>query len=315
MPSSRPSWASKTEVTAERVRLGPDGPEISRAVFGCWRLAGDPAGTSPAVIRAKIDACLEAGVTTFDHADIYGGYACEALFGTALKEAPGLRDRIELVTKCGIALVNPARPGNRLKHYDYSRARIVASVERSLENLATETIDVLLFHRPSPLMDPDEMAEAADRLRRDGKVRHFGVSNFTPAQERMFEGKLALVTNQIELNPLRPEPFLDGSLDRRIETGTPPMAWSPLGGGRLLTGDDPVAVRVRTALEDVGQKYGIGPDQTAYAWLAAHPAKICVVLGTNRIERIAPAVAALDVTLDVQDWFEIWTAATGEDVP
>jgi len=195
------------------------------------------------------------------------------------------------------------------------RDSIISSAERSLKNLETDHIDVMLFHRPSPLMDPDEMAEAAALLKRDGKVRHFGVSNFTPSQERLFSGRLELVTNQIELNPLHAEPFLDGSLDYRIETATPPMAWSPLAGGRVLSGEDAQAVRVRTALQDVGRGYGLEIDQTVYAWLATHPSRIAVVLGTNRKERIARAVAALDVRLDLQDWFAIWTATIGGEVP
>ncbi|XXY46760.1 aldo/keto reductase [Sorangium sp. So ce269] len=300
-----------------RVTMAPGGPEVSRLAYGCWRILDDPEGAGASRVLDKILACLDNGITTFDHADIYGGYRCEEAFGAALRERPGLRQRIEIVTKCGIMLVNPARPENRIKHYDYSRRHIVASVERSLRSLATDHIDVLLLHRPSPLLDPDEVAEAARLLQEQGKLRHLGVSNFSPAQLDALASRLAtpVVTNQVELHPLRLDAFLDGTLDQCVTRRIAPMAWSPMAGGRLLNDQGAAATRVRAALAELGRKHGAELDQLAYAWLLRHPARIVPVLGTNRIDRIEAAAKALDTALDPQDWFAVWTASTGAEVP
>jgi predicted oxidoreductase len=224
---------------------------------------------------------------------------------------------MELVTKCGIMLVNPARPANRIKHYDYSRQHILASVEQSLRQLSTDYLDVLLLHRPSPLLDPSEVAEALQTLRAQGKVRHLGVSNFTPAQFDLLSSWLPfpLVTNQVELHPLRPEPFLDGTLDQCLRQRISPMAWSPLAGGRLLSGEGPAETRVREVLSHLGQKHEALPEQILYAWLLRHPARIIPVLGTNHTGRITSAVRALSLNLDTQDWFAVWSAAMGAEVP
>ncbi|WNG25295.1 oxidoreductase [Cystobacter fuscus] len=300
-----------------RVTMAPQGPEVSRLVYGVWRLFQDPQGAGVQRVLEKIQTCLDRGITTFDHADIYGGYQCEEAFGAALRAQPGLRQRMELVTKCGIMLVNPARPAHRLKHYDYSRQHIIASVEQSLRQLATDYLDVLLLHRPSPLLDPSEVAEALQTLRAQGKVRHLGVSNFTPAQFDMLSSWLPfpLVTNQVELHPLRPEPFLDGTLDQCLRQRISPMAWSPLAGGRLLTGEGPAETRVREVLASLGQKHEALPEQILYAWLLRHPARIIPVLGTNDTGRITSAVRALSLNLDTQDWFSVWSAAQGTEVP
>ena len=300
--------------------MAPSGPEVSRFAYGVWRLLDDPEGAAEKRVTAKIEACLQAGITTFDHADIYGGYACEAAFGAALAANPGLRDRLELVSKCGIMLVDPARPENRIKHYDYTRQHIVASVERSLRNLHTETLDVLLLHRPSPLLDPDEVGAAMDELRAAGKVKHFGVSNFTPGQLAMLASRTGqpIVTNQVEIHPLRLEPFLDGTLDQCLERNIAPMAWSPTAGGSLFRAHvppDSAAGRVRGALRKLAEKYGASTDQVIYAWLLGHPARIVPVLGSNRLERIASAANALQLELAPEDWFSVWSASTGTPVP
>jgi predicted oxidoreductase len=300
-----------------RVKMAAGGPEVSRLAYGVWRMLKDPDGTDVQRILARIQTCLDCGITTFDHADIYGGYRCEEAFGAALRTSPGLRQRMELVTKCGIMLVDPARPQNRLKHYDYSRQHIVESVERSLRNLATDYVDVLLLHRPSPLLDPDEVAEALHLLVGQGKVRHVGVSNFTPAQLDMLASRLTvpLVTHQVELHPLRLEPFLDGTLDQCLQRRISPMAWSPLAGGRLVRGQGEAEVRVLAVLQELASKYGAEPDQLLFAWLLRHPSRIIPVLGTNRPERITSAARALSVQLEVQDWFAVWSASTGREVP
>lgn len=293
-------------------------PPLSPFVYGCWRLLEDPEGADPARVRAKIDACLEVGISSFDHADIYGGYQCEELFGRALQDAPrSLRDSLQIVTKCGIMLVDPARPDNRIKHYNHSRKHVIASAERSLKNLGIERIDLLLIHRPGPLMDPEELAAGLDRLRNDGKIRAYGVSNFTPSQFKLLESftKKKLATNQLELHPMNPAPFLDGSLDLLLQKGVRPMAWSPTAGGRIFTDDGPDFARLRACLTEIAQRYGAEIDQILYAWLFRHPSRPAIVLGTNRLERIKSSVKALDLKLDVQDWYAIWSAAAGVEVP
>lgn len=300
-----------------RVKMAPGGPEVSRLVYGVWRLLKDPEGFEAQRVLEKIQACLDCGITTMDHADIYGNYRVEEAFGAALKASPGLRQRLELVTKCGIMLVDPARPENRLKHYDYSRQHLISSVERSLSNLGTDYLDVLLLHRPSPLLDPDEVAEALHLLIGQGKVRHVGVSNFTPAQFDTLASRLQvpLVTNQLELHPLRLAPFQDGTLEHCMQRRIAPMAWSPLAGGRLLEGLGATESRVQTALSRLRLKYKADLAQLAYAWLLRHPARIIPVLGTNNLKRISTAARALSIQMEQQDWFEVWTAASGAEVP
>ncbi|HYO53262.1 aldo/keto reductase [Archangium sp.] len=303
--------------TPLRVNMAVEGPEVSRLAYGVWRILKDPEGAGVQRVLSKIQTCLDCGITTFDHADVYGGYRGEEAFGAALRAHPGLRQRMELVTKCGIMLVDPARPRNRLKHYDYSRQHLLESVECSLRNLATDHVDVLLLHRPSPLLDPDEVAEALRLLVDQGKVLHVGVSNFTPAQVDMLASRLPmpLVTHQVELHPLRLEPFLDGTLDQCLRRRISPMAWSPLAGGRLMSGQGEAEARVRAVLLELGRKYGAELDQLLYAWLLRHPSRIIPILGTNRLERITSAARALTLQLEVQDWFAVWSASTGTEVP
>lgn len=300
-----------------RLKLAPEGPEVSRLAYGVWRLLEDPQGADRERVLAKVQACLEVGITTFDHADIYGGYRCEEAFGEALGAQPGLRQRMELVTKCGIMLVDPARPGNRLKHYDYSREHIVSSVDRSLDNLRTDYVDVLLLHRPSPLLDPDEVAEALQQVVQQGKVRHVGVSNFSPAQVDALASRLKLpvVTHQVEVNPLRLNAFLDGTLDQCMQRRMAPMAWSPLAGGRLFEGRGEAEARVRVVLSSLQEKYEADMDQLVYAWLLKHPSRMVPVLGTHRLERIAAAARSLSIDMELQDWFAVWSASTGAEVP
>lgn len=300
-----------------RVRMSPGGPEVSRLAYGAWRLLDDGQGAGVQQVLTLIETCLDSGITTIDHADIYGGYRVEEAFGAALRARPGLRQRMELVTKCGIMLVNPARPKTWIKHYDYSRQHLVESVESSLSNLGTDYLDVLLLHRPSPLLDPDEVAEAVNQLVTQGKVRHVGVSNFTPAQLDTLASRLSrpLVTNQVELHPLRLEPFLDGTLEQCLQRRISPMAWSPLAGGRLLKGEGQAESRVRAVLAALARQYGAELDQLVYAWLLRHPAKIIPVLGTQKLERITAAARALELKLDTQDWFAVWSASSGAPVP
>ncbi len=303
--------------TPSRVKMAAGGPEVSRLAYGAWRLLDDGHGADVQRVLTLIETCLDCGITTFDHADIYGGYRCEEAFGAALRARPGLRKRMELVSKCGIMLVNPAWPRTWIKHYDYSRQHIIESVERSLSNLATDHLDVLLLHRPSPLLDPDEVAEALGVLMTQGKVRHVGVSNFTPSQLEVLASLMGrpLVTNQVELHPLRLAPFLDGTIDQCVQRRIAPMAWSPLAGGRLATGEGEAEMRVRAVLSALCRQYGAELDQVVYAWLLRHPANIIPVLGTQRPERITAAARALSLSMDTQDWFAVWSASAGTPVP
>lgn len=298
-----------------RIRLADPGPEVSRLALGFWRLAGWGLGTTETL--GLIEAALDEGVTTFDHADIYGDYTCEGLFGRALALRPELRERMELVTKCGIMLVSERRPGRALQHYDTSRRHILESVDNSLLELRTDRIDLLLVHRPDPLMDPDEIAAAFAELRQAGKVLYFGVSNFTAAQFETLAARspVPLVTNQIEMSPLYLAAWEDGTLDQCQRLRIAPMAWSPLAGGRLFHGEEERARRVRGMLSELADELGARPDQVALAWLLSHPAGIVPILGSGRLERLRAAVAACDLSLGREPWFRLWTASTGEDVP
>lgn len=302
---------------AHEARAALKGGEVSlsRLVFGAWRLLdGSPSAQD---IGRLIAASVDLGLTSFDHADIYGGYAVEAAFGEGLAAWGGRRDAIELVTKCDIMLASPARPGNRLKHYDTGAAHIAASVERSLKNFGTDYIDLLLLHRPDPLMDADETARGLEAVVHAGKVRAVGVSNFTPAQFDLLQSRLELplATNQIECSVLHTTPLTDGSLDHAQQHRYPPMIWSPLGGGALFGGQGEREARLRAALETVAPETD-APDigAVAIAWLLRHPSRPVPVLGTMKVERLAGLAKALDIELDRQQWFEILRASAGREV-
>ena len=285
---------------------------LSPVVAGAWRMASW-GWDVPARVR-WIEQCLALGVTSFDHADIYGGYSVEALFGQALAAAPGLRERLQIVTKCGIKLVSPVRPAHGIKSYDSGRAHVTASVENSLRALHTDRIDLLLIHRPDALMDPDELADTFHALRAAGKVREFGVSNHAPSQFAMLHRRLPLATHQIELSPLQMNALGDGSLDQCTDLGVRPMIWSPLAGGQLFTADDERARRVRAVLDALGQAHGVSAATVAYAWILRHPSRPLPITGSSRIEAIAEAVAALSLRLEAEEWYRIWSASTGHEV-
>jgi predicted oxidoreductase len=296
----------------EKVSLQGD-LQFSRIIHGQWRLSDW--GFTPQETLSFMEQCVEMGVTTFDTADIYGGYTCEGLLGKAIRLKPEFRDKIEIVTKCGIKLTS--NPSYKLNHYDSSKEHILASVNQSLKNMNTDYIDVLLIHRPDFLMDPAEMNEAFSQLKQEGKVRHFGVSNFLPSQLSMLQKFVhqPLVTNQIELSVMNRTQFENGSLDQAIEYRMPPMAWSPLAGGSIFSSDDPKAERVRQALEKVGSEIGAKEiDQVMYAWLLKHPAKIMPIVGSGKIERVQSAVDSLQLQMNREQWYEIWVASRGRKV-
>jgi predicted oxidoreductase len=295
----------------ERITLGPI--QMSRLVYGMWRL-GDDTNTSPAHVQAKVEACLAQGITTMDQADIYGGYVAEALFGAALRASPALRDQIEIVTKCDIVAPVGRHAAARVKYYDTSARHITASVEASLRDMATDRIDLLLIHRPDPLMNHHETGATLDGLVASGKVRAVGVSNFRPWDFTLLQSgmKTPLVTNQIELSLNCRAPFTNGDLAFLQERAVAPMAWSPLAGGHLRAeAQDGLAAR----LDALGRDAGTDWTAVAIAWLLHHPARVIPVLGTNTLSRISAIADALRVPMDRETWFELYTLAQGHEVP
>ena len=299
-----------------RINLTLDGPEVSQIAYGMWRLTEDPEGTGTKRVREKIDACLEAGITTFDHADIYGGYTCEGLFGKALAEAPDLRDQMEIVTKCGIRYPCPEMPDIEEKHYDATADMIEQCVDRSLSELQTDRIDLLLIHRPDWLTSAEDTALGLRRVMKAGKVLSVGVSNYTTHQYALLECFLGQppATNQVELSLLHMDPIYDGTLDQCQVAGVRPMAWSPLAGGRLF-GEDPAAVRTLEMLTQIGAEYGVTPEQVALAWVTMLPSGPQVVIGTNQLDRIKDAAQSAELQLTRTQWYQLWAAAQGRKVP
>ena len=299
-----------------KIALHKDGPEVSRITLGVMRLRDWSLSVSET--RERIEQSLELGITTFDHADIYGDYTCEALFGDALAASPSLRNGMQLVTKCGIKLVSDNNPGCTIKHYDTSKSHIIASVENSLNRLRTDYIDLLLIHRPDPLMDADEVADAFTSLRESGKARFFGVSNFSESQFEMLQSRLPfpLVTNQVECSVLETSAFEDGTFDLCQRRSIAPMAWSPMGKGALFGGKTKQIQRVRKELRAVCDSLDIDSiDKLAIAWILSHPARIVPVIGTGKMEHIQDALEAMRIELSREAWFRIWTASKGYDVP
>lgn len=302
----------------KRIRLHEAAPEMSAIVWGAWRVLKSSALATPEALARFIAEAVDLGITTFDHADIYGGYRMEALFGEALAQWGGARHRIEIVTKCGIMSKAPARPDHRVAHRDTTAAHIRASVEASLGHFRTDIIDLLLIHRPDPFMDADETARGLEAVVKAGKVRSVGVSNFTPAQIGLLRSRLSipLVTNQVQASVMHLDPFFDGTFDQAQMLRARPMIWSPMAGGAFLTGNDDRAVRVRQALEAVAARAGQGDaSQWALAWLLAHPAGLVPVIGTGTSARLQNAVEASRLSFERQGWYEVLEASRGVPLP
>ena len=295
----------------ERVQL-TETLQFSRLVYGMWRLADDP-DTSARHIDAKINTALDQGITTFDQADIYGGYTAEGLLGTALKANPSLRQQMEIVSKCDIVIDAGRHSGARVKHYNTTAEHINASVDASLTAMGIDEIDVLLIHRPDPLMNHLETGAALDALIDTGKARAVGASNFRPWDWELLQSAMRhrLVTNQIELSLKAISPFTNGDLAFHQQRDHVVMAWSPLGGGDLMTGSSELTSR----LDRLAARLEVERAAVATAFLLAHPARITPVLGTNNINRIAAMSEAMTVTLDREDWFYLYEAALGTEVP
>ena len=295
----------------DRVQITKD-VSFSRMIYGMWRLA-EAEDTSPAHVQAKIEACLAQGITTMDQADIYGGYMAEEVMGTALRAAPHLKDQIEIVTKCDIVAPVGRYADARVKYYDTSEAHLKASVDHSLRLMDVEQIDMLLIHRPDPFMDHHETGAALDTLVESGKVRAVGVSNFKLHDWTLLQSAMQtqLGTNQIEISLSAHHAFTNGDVAYLQERAVPIMAWSPLGGGDLMTGSCPT----QDLMARMAAEAGVSPSAIAVAWLLAHPAQIMPVMGTNSLDRIKALSEATSVTLDRQHWFELYTAALGQEVP
>ena len=288
--------------------------EISQVVAGCMR-AADKNMQGDSLLRFA-EECMDMGVTTFDHAPVYGGYTCEKLFGDAvLKKHPGLRGKMQLVTKTGIVL--SGKNGNRTIYYESTKKEIIKEMDESLQNLATDYIDLLLVHRPDILADPAETAEALDSLVDQGKVRYIGVSNFMPSQFAMLQSymKHKIVINQMELSVKNTENFFNGVTDDAFTRRIPLMAWSPLGGGSVFTGEDEQSVRLRKVCEEIAGDHDTSVDAVMYAWLFVHPVRIAAITGTMNMDRVKKAVDALDLNLSYDEWYRILEASRGFPVP
>lgn len=297
-------------MTVSRIAISSEGPMFSRIAQGFgssvrW-------DKSPRQVLEHVSECVDLGITTLDIAAVYGGGRAEPLLGDALALNPPLRDKVQLITKCCIGTWNTS-----LYHYDTSKAHISWSVDQSLAKLRTDRIDVLLIHRPDPLMEADEVAEAFTELRQSGKVLHFGVSNFMPSQFELLVSRLSfpLVTNEVEFSVMHLDTWYDGTLDLCQRLRISPLAWGPLGGGRLFTPDTEQTVRLRKELRQIGDALGASIDQVALAWILKHPARIVPILGTGKIDRIRNAVKAESLELSRERWFRIWVASTGERLP
>ena len=255
-----------------------------------------------------MNCCLENDISTFDHADIYGNYTTEASFGNAFANAKINREKVQFISKCGIQ--TEAR--NAIKHYDYSKKYIIWSVENSLKNLKTDYLDVLLLHRPSPLMQADEIAEAIEKLKSEGKIIDFGVSNFTPSQCELIQTRTKIDCNQIQFSVTDFDAMNNGSLDFMQINKIVPMAWNPLGS--VFKTDSEKTSRIEKIANKLLEKYNIEIDVLLLAWIIKHPSGILPVFGTTDQNRISKLMKATEIDMDLEDWFALYTASLGTKV-
>jgi len=295
----------------QRITLS-DSLSVSRIIYGLWRHTDDQ-DISSKKLQSKIEACLDQGISTFDQADIYGGYSSEALLGETLKQAPHLRDNMEIITKCDIVAPIGIYSDKRVKHYDTSAQHINFSVERSLSQMAIDQIDLLLLHRPDPLMDAQETGAVLDALVASGKVKGIGVSNFKPWDIDLLQSctQNRLLTNQIEISLLHNSAFTNGDLAYLQQHKITPMAWSPLGGGALFKDKQ---TPLWQKLNSIAKSYDVNPSSVAIAWLIRHPATIMPIMGSNDLQRIKRLSEALSFDLSREEWFELLQIANGKEV-
>ncbi|WP_460220209.1 aldo/keto reductase [Psychroserpens sp. MEBiC05023] len=286
--------------------------KYSRLIAGTmtWGVWGKQLKTNE--IIELMQYCIDQNITTFDHADIYGGYTTEADFGKAFAKSGIKRDTIQLISKCGIQYISENR-NNTVKHYDYSKEYIIWSAETSLKHLNTDYLDLLLLHRPSPLMEPNEIAEAITNLKDRGLIKDFGVSNFTPSQMTLLSNTIDISANQIEFSLTQHTAMHDGTLDYMTAQHISPMAWSPLG--LVFREDTEQTRRIHRQLGDLLDKYNATEDQLLLAWILKHPSQIHPVIGTTTKQRISDAANTANITLELEDWFKILVACQGHKVP
>ena len=296
-----------------RQKLTPQGPDFSRIALGLWRLSDWQMSPAERVIFLR--AALELGITTIDQADIYGDYTSETLLGEAFAMAPELRQRFQIVTKCGIQFPSARRPHQTAHIYNTTAAHIVQSAETSLRSMQIEHIDLLLIHRPDPLMDADEVAEAFLQLQNSGKVKHFGVSNFTPSQFDLLASRIPLVTNQVECSLLHPAPIYDGTFDACQRSRIAPMVWSALAGGRLFSDQGPQAQVLQTTLAAIADELDVSVSCVAMAWVLNLPSTPLLLTGSGRVKVLEESVRAASCSLSRQHWFDLWRAASGQNLP
>lgn len=296
-----------------KIKLSAD-LELSQVVMGCMRIVDSKIREED--LLKNVEACLDMGVTSIDHAPVYGCYTCEKIFGDAvLRKRPELRSKMEIITKTGIVL--PGREGNKTIYYKSTKEEILKEMDESLEKLGTDYVDLLLVHRPDPLADPQETADALETLVKQGKVRQVGVSNFMPSQMTMLQSRLTLpiATNQMELSVKNTENFFNGVVDDAFTRKMPLMAWSPLGGGSVFKGEDEQSVRLCAVLTEIAQDHGTTMDAIMYAWLFVHPVKIAAITGTMNADRIRTAAEATEISLSYDEWYRILEASRGYSVP
>lgn len=292
-----------------------DNLSLSRIVHGYWRLRDWD--LSDEQLLKLIEQVLELGITSFDHADIYGNHTCEAYFGRALALKPELREKMELISKCGIKMATDYNPELDIKIYDYSTEYIIKQAETSLKNLGTDRLDLLLLHRPAPFFNPEEVAKAFDQLKSSGKVLNFGVSNFSPAQFDTLQSYLdmPLATNQVEISVSCLAHFENENTEYFLKHKIKPMAWSPLAGGAIFDPKTEKDQRLTAVLKNIAAELNTDIDQVMYAWLLKHPTGIMPIVGSQHINRIKSAVDALKIELSLKQWYKIYIASKGEDLP
>ena len=287
--------------------------DFSKIIVGVMRWGIWGANHSESGVQKLIETSLEEDLYTFDHADIYGGYTTEELFGNAFSEMKINREKIQLITKCGICMLSEKK-NFPLKYYNYSKEYILNQVDESLKNLKTDYIDLLLLHRPSPLINPEEIAAAFGVLRSSGKVRDFGVSNFTTSQFDLISKYFPqLVTNQVEVSLTETKAFYDGTIDQMMLKKLQPMAWSVMG--TYFSEDSERTARIKSVLEVLTKKYNAEEAQLLLAFLLKHPSKIIPIIGTSKVESIKSLKKSLQINLEIEDWFSLLEASLGHDVP
>ena len=294
-----------------KIYLSDSGPKVSPAIYGFWRWE-DTGETGIAAMEKIVNYCLEIGINTFDHADTYGGYQCEELFGNILKKRSFKREDVVLFTKCGINNPHPNRPDIRVRYADTSAKHILKSIDSSLQKLRTDYVDIFLLDQLDPLSDLEETALTLERLRGSGKIRNIGVANFSVFQHQLLASYLhvPIVTNHIELNLLNTTALDNGQLDYIKQRYMRPLTAAPLAGGRIENGTDPLAVRVHYKLEELSKKYNAHIESIAVAWLVKLGA--LPLVGTTSEQRMKNIVNAFDLDLDRQDWYDLYHASKGK---